>query len=354
MYVLKRIPIYAFIIFSFLIHSASAASLGPISSIEELHSTISVSHDGDVIVISGQIQCSDSTPLSNSAALQITSDSGTESALLGLRLHNANMSFSNIELADSIEISGTSHIHLLNGVNVIGRSGQSGISFQGDGTLIIDKGVSVTGGNESSGIFLSHIGNDFYASLEGRVFGGSGYTGGPGVVISPISDSGAIMISGIVYGGTGDAIGGNALNLYDLSGNAFITVSGNLHGGSGSIGGDGIQLVSAVDRVNVGISGIVKGGAGESYGGDAVMLMNAAGSSSIHLSGSLSGGDALNSNALPGTALQMVGDMTALRARVDNCLLEDGRSSSTIQPDITPLPEIESSADMLYPFEPVE
>ncbi|MBQ7786238.1 MAG: hypothetical protein IJ381_08870 [Clostridia bacterium] len=348
---LKRTSLFAFILLFIFAHSSFAASLGPVSSFEELQSAIAASHDQDIILISGDIHCADSLPLSTAFPVQIASQPGNRSMLRGLRLNDANISFSDIDLSDSLEISGTSYIHLLSGVVVTGSDHRNGISFHGDGMLIVDKGVSVTGGNERAGISLTHAGSEFYASLEGRIFGGSGYEGGPGVVISPLSGSGTIMVSGTIYGGTGDAIGGNALNLYALSSNAFITVSGNLHGGSGSIGGDGIQLVSASDRVNVGISGIVKGGAGKAYGGDAVMLMNAAGGSSIHLSGSFSGGDALNSDAIPGTALQLVGDMTALRTRVENCLLEDGRSILPVQPDITPLPEIESSINTLDSYD---
>ena len=161
------------------------------------------------------------------------------------------------------------------------------------------------------------------------------------------------MISGSIQGGEGSDHGGPALNLYDLNGNAFVTVDGNLRGGSGVIGGDGIQLVAARDNVSVGIGGKVKGGSGEIYGGDALILMNAEGASAFHLSGAFSGGDASGSDAQPGTSLLLVGDSTAARTHITDCILEDGMqltaaplaTATPSVPNITPLPEITASVE---------
>ena len=158
------------------------------------------------------------------------------------------------------------------------------------------------------------------------------------------------MITGSITGGDGDGTGGHALNLYELSGNAYITIDGRLKGGNGSIGGDGIQLVSASDNVSVGISGQTKGGSGENYGGDALILMNVQDSSSFHMSGYFSGGDAASENAMPGTSIQLVGNSAAARARIDNCILEDGKPFKP-----TPAPTPESTPEpIIHPtIEPV-
>lgn len=332
--------------------SALSASRGPVSSYQELQDLLDTAHEGDVILISGSVDCSGGKALSTPVSVRLSSASGESAALSGLRLKDARVTFSNIHLNDSLAISGSSHVHLSHNVSVTGSSGSAGISFSGGGSLIVDSSSSVTGGSESPGVTINHHSGELYASLEGDVTGGSGYSGGPGVVISPLSSAGAVMISGTIRGGEGEAIGGHALNLYGLSGNAFITVDGDLQGGKGSIGGDGVQLVSAVDSVNVGIGGKIRGGSGDAYGGDAIILMDADGASAIHLSGEFSGGNALSSRAQPGTALQMVGNMTTMRTRVDDCLLEDGRYTGAVEPStvqVTPLPSIPPSENEADP-----
>lgn len=69
--------------------------------------------------------------------------------------------------------------------------------------------------------------------------------------------------------------GGTGLNLFDLSGNAFITVAGSVRGGKGSVGGAGMQVVSIGDTVSIGVNGEIRGGSGAEYGGDALILMDA-------------------------------------------------------------------------------
>lgn len=332
--------------------SACAAALGPATTYAELRELLASANQGDVILVSGVISANNRIPLSTQASVRLSSADGESAAIHGLRLRNASITLSNITLSDSLIIDGTSHIQLASGVSVSGADKKSGVDFTGSGTLIIDRGCTITGGSESAGVSIAHSGGDFFTSIEGTIQGGSGKTGGAGVVISPLSSSGAAMISGSVQGGDGSGHGGHALNLYDLNGNAFVTVDGNLQGGDGAIGGDGIQLVAARDSVNVGISGKVKGGRGETYGGDALILMNAEGASSFQLSGAFSGGDASGRNAQPGTSLQLVGDSTAAHMHVLDCILEDGVQFFTSQPsaapsmpDVTPLPEITSSIE---------
>lgn len=347
----------AFVLFSMSAASGLAAELGPASTYDELREYIAAAKNGDVIVVSGELSVDTSIPLSSGSNVKITSSKGESAVIRGLRLHDASLTLSNIHLEDSLIVDGTSHIQLASNVSISGSAGQSGLAFSGSGTLIIDRGCEIIGGSESVGVSISHHDGEFYASIEGTIQGGSGQTGGAGVVITPLSASGAVMISGTIKGGDGSLHGGHALNLYDLSGNAFVTVDGNLQGGKGIIGGDGIQLVAARDSVSVGIGGRVKGGRGETYGGDALILMNAEGASSFHLSGTFSGGDAAGVSAQPGTSLQLVGDSASSRARVEDCILEDGKKLSANQqpaaaPDsqnVTPLPEITSSADNAEP-----
>lgn len=330
--------------------SSLAATWGPAQTYDELREFLSTADYGDTVLVSGALSADNNVPLHTESSIRLSSsDSGTAS-VSSLRLRDASVTFDDIALIDSLVIDGTSHVQLASNVSVSGAAGQSGLAFSGCGTLIIDPGCSITGGSEGAGVSISHSSGEFYASIEGNIQGGSGTTGGAGVVIAPLSSSGAVMISGSIQGGNGSSLGGHALNLYNLSGNAYITVDGDLRGGDGSIGGDGIQLVAARDRVNVGINGKVKGGRGETYGGDALILMNAEGASSFQLSGTFSGGDASGRSAQPGTSLQLVGDSTAARTHVQDCILEDGMrvasdafSAPEGAPSVTPLPEIKAS-----------
>lgn len=358
----------ALLILSYL-SSAFAATLGPAETIDDLRAMIDESSSGDTLLISGEISMDSKAPLTACFPIRITSQDGEIATLHNLHLSDSSITFSDILLEDSFSINGTSTICLSKGTQVSGSDGKNALSFIGNGTLIIEPACRITAGASSDGIYISHTGGEFYGSIEGSVQGGSGQNGGIGVVISPLLDSGALLISGSIEGGSGVALGGHALNLFNLSGNAFITIDGTLTGGSGFIGGDGIHLISASDTVSVGIDGSIKGGNGQSYGGTALIIMNAGGSSSFNLSGSFSGGDAIGKAAQPGTSLQLVGNSAVVRTRIDDCILEDGRYLSStpkpkatatplltpfitpsptpsprITPKLTPLPEITSPA----------
>lgn len=349
----KLLGALALILICQLSFSASAATLGPAASFDELLALAASAQAGDVLLVSGDIPVFDTlTPV---APVRITSSDGT-GALRGLRLQDASVVFSDIALLDTLTIVGASNVELSSGVSVVGAPGASGLSFCGSGALLLSRGSRVTGGENAPGVTISHTGGEFYASLEGTVRGGVGLRGGEGIVVSPLGTSGAMMISGDICGGEGTAAGGHALNLYELSGNAYVTVDASLCGGSGDVGGNGIQLVSASDQVTVGISGSISGGQGKSFGGDALMLMNVTGSAAISLSGRLCGGNASTPGARPGSSLLLVGDTTASRTYVNRCILEDGRIvPAPPSPEIpltpaptaavTPLPEITSSID---------
>ncbi|MBP3657405.1 MAG: hypothetical protein J6K32_12020 [Clostridia bacterium] len=324
--------------------AAFAAVAGTASSYEELVSLAAGAQSGDVIYIAGDITAG-AEPLTIEDSVTIRSVPGSAASISGLQLADASVSFAAVSLTDSLTVTGDSHIELRGGVVVTGADGSSGVTFDGSGSLLINKGCVITGGKNGAGVSISHQSGDFYGSIEGAVTGGSGNTGGPGVVVSPLGKSGTMMVDGDIRGGDGTIIGGHALNLFGLSSNAYITIDGTVKGGSGEIGGDGIQLVSASDRVNVGVTGHVSGGQGAAYGGDAVILMNADGGSSISLSGKLSGGDVTDPSAQPGTSLLIVGDSTASRTRVGNCLFEDGSviaatPEPTATPSITPVPAV--------------
>ena len=326
--------------------SAFAATLGPAASYDELRELLADARNGDTIVITGHISALGSPAISTPASVQIKSDNGA--VISGLQLKDASVAFSNITIADTLTVTGTSHVQLGRNVSVTGSAGQTGLSFSGNGTLIIEPGCRIEGGDGSSGVSIHHHGGEFYGSIEGSVHGGSGSQGGAGLVISPLQDNGAVMITGSISGGAGDEIGGHALNLYELSGNAYITIDGRLQGGSGVIGGNGIQIVSASNNVSIGIGGQAKGGAGASHGGDALILMNAQDASAFHISGHFSGGDAIAENAQPGTSLQLVGNATASHAYIENCILEDGRhfiSTPAPTAEPTPMPTTEPTTE---------
>ena len=337
--------------------TASAATLGPVSDYTELLALSMQAEAGDIILVSGELSASGLDPLSTQAMLRITS-SGDRAAIRELALHDAQIIFSDIDLLDTLTITGTSHVELGSGVTVEGAEGSSGISFTGNGELIIDADCNIVGGSGGDGISIRHTGGEFYGGIDGHIRGGSGQTGGTGLNISTLKDSGTMMIAGRIYGGNGAVMGGNALNLYDLSGNAYVTIAGTLRGGEGTAGGDGAQIVSAQDNVSIGIDGQIAGGLGENYGGDALMLMSIDGASSINLSGALIGGDALRVDAQPGVSLLIVGETTTAHTRVGDCMLQDGQRLTTPapatppeaqeapqEPDVTPLPEITSSVE---------
>lgn len=324
------------------ISSAWAQTLGPVSSYEELCGLLLSAQDGDIILLSGDIDADSSKPLSGSSSVRLQAQGSA--TVSGLHLQDASVSFVGVTLKDGLTIDGTSHILLGNNVTITGSDGNAALSFSGNGALIIEQGCDIEGGTGAPGLSIRHNGGEFYSSIEGSITGGNGKHGGAGMIVSPLKEGGAMMITGSIQGGSGTVLGGHALNLYELSGNAYITVDGTLQGGDGTVGGDGIQLVAASGNVNVGIGGQVKGGSGESHGGNAMILLNAEGSSSVSLSGHFSGGDALGSDAQPGTSLHLIGDSTSLRTRMDNCILEDGKklrpsAKPTAEPTPEPVPE---------------
>ena len=328
--------------------SAFARTLGPVSSYDELRMAVASAQSGDTVLLSGEISAGNDEPLSSAAFIHLKSETGA--IVRGLHLQDAAFTLTGITLEDGLTVDGTSQISLGSGVTVSGADSNAALTFSGKGALIVERGCEIKGGAGAAGISIRHDGGEFYSSIEGRVTGGDGSSGGAGMIVSPLKEGGAVMITGTIQGGSGASVGGHALNLYDLSGNAYITVGGTLQGGDGAIGGDGIQLVSASDNVSVGISGQVKGGQGEFYGGNALILMNAEGASSVNLSGHFSGGDVIGDDAQPGTSLNLVGDSTSLRARIDDCILEDGRR---LHPAASPLPVADAEALPPLAGEPV-
>ena len=324
-----------------------ADSLGPARSYDELLSLAALASDGDVILISGDIAAVQDAPLTSASAIRIRSSAEGPASIDALRLKDAAVTFDDIDLNDSLIIEGLCAVEISRGVTVRGADGCEGIRFTGGGTLLLGSGSLVVGGSGSAGVTISHENGDFYGHFDGAVRGGS--NGGVGVEIAPLQQSGALMVSGSITGGDGANVGGHALNLYGLSGNAYVTLGGTLSGGSGLVGGNGVQIVSATGSAIVGIDADIRGGQGATYGGNALVLMNVEGGSSVSLTGSLRGGDVTQAGATAGTSLLVVGDSTSSHVFVSGCHLEDGHhlnaQAVTPEPAVTPLPEITSSVE---------
>ncbi len=339
--------IRAFVLFLLILSlcppSAHAGTLGPALSYGELLALVQQARDGDVLLVSGDLTATDEA-LVTPVLLEISGDG--KATLRHLHVSDSSLVFSDLSLLDSFAVDGVSNIEL-RAVRVEGASGQSGLSFTGGGTLIVDENSTIVGGAGATGASISQRGADLYVSIEGDVRGGAG--GGSGMEVSPMTEYGTMMLAGSIRGGDGTTMGGTGLNLFDLSGNAFVTVAGSVRGGKGSVGGAGMQVVSIGDTVSVGVNGEIRGGAGAEYGGDALILMDAAGASSVNLSGSLIGGDASAQTGEPGQSLLVVGDSVA-HARVVNCLLQDGEKTFAYNVPVTPLPEITSSVETVEPL----
>lgn len=316
---------------------ALSETRGPVDSYGELLSLVRTASAGDVLLIEGELSAKGYPPLNPSVPLTIRA-SGSPAVIRSLRLHNAEIAFSGVELLDSLSITGSSYVELGQNVTVQGEAGKSGVSFTGTGELLIDRSCSIVGGSKSTGLSISQQDGSLYVGMEGRVTGGS--SGGAGMSISPLKEMGTMMISGSVTGGDSASIGGHALNLYNLSGNAFITINGTLQGGPGAVGGDGIQLVDIRDTVSIGVDGSISGGQGQDFGGDALMLLNVTGSSAVNLSGTLTGGNVTSGEGQPGTSLLVVGERSSVHMRPETQLLSGVNLADVSEPDITPLPDI--------------
>lgn len=322
---------------------ASAGTLGPALNYKELLDMVRRAKDGDILLVSGEMTATEEA-IASPALLQISGDG--KAVLHRLHISDSSVILSDVELQDSLTISGISNVEL-RAVRVQGAPGQSGLSLVGGGTLLIDGDCEITGGEGATGVSVSQRGGDLYVSVEGSIRGGEG--GGSGMEVSPLSEYGTMMLAGTIRGGNDAMMGGTGLNLFGLSGNAFITVAGSVRGGRGAAGGAGMQVVSIGDTVSIGVNGEIRGGSGDEYGGNALIVMDAAGAAAVNLSGMLIGGDASAQTGEPGQSLLVIGDSVA-HTRVANCLLQDGENTFTYNKAITPLPEITSSVDAVEPL----
>lgn len=322
---------------------ASAGTLGPALNYEELLDMVRRAKDGDILLVSGEMTATEEA-ISSPALLQISGDG--KAVLHRLHISDSSVILSDVDLRDSLTISGISNVEL-RAVRVQGAPGQSGLSLVGGGTLLIDGDCEITGGEGATGVSISQRGGDLYVSVEGSIRGGEG--GGSGMEVSPLSEYGTMMLAGTIRGGNDAMMGGTGLNLFGLSGNAFITVAGSVRGGRGAAGGAGMQVVSIGDTVSIGVNGEIRGGSGDEYGGNALIVMDAAGAAAVNLSGMLIGGDASAQTGEPGQSLLVIGDSVA-HTRVANCLLQDGENTFIYNKAITPLPEITSSVDAVEPL----
>ena len=236
---------------------ASAGTLGPALNYEELLDMVRRAKDGDILLVSGEMTATEEA-ISSPALLQISGDG--KAILHRLHISDSSVILSDVELRDSLTISGISNVELRT-VRVEGAPGQSGLSLVGGGTLLIDGDCEITGGEGATGVSVSQRGGDLYVSDEGSIRGGEG--GGSGMEVSPLSEYGTMMLAGTIRGGNDAMMGGTGLNLFGLSGNAFITVAGSVRGGRGAAGGAGMQVVSIGDTVSIGVNGEIRGGSGD-------------------------------------------------------------------------------------------
>ena len=326
-----------------------AKELGPAYTYSELLQLIEEAGSGDTVLVSGMIQADETVPLITTEDVAICSAPNQKAVISGMHILDSNLSFSDVELIDSLDIHGSSKVMLAENVKVSGGK-DAAIRFKGDGELIITPSCSITATDGANGIRIEHEGGSFYAALEGTVVGGSADIGGAGVIVSPLNKEGVLLIGGDISGGKGTDIGGNAVNLYDIGGNAYISVIGSIQGGIGPVGGNGLQIISPRDTSNIGIIGQVKGGEGDAFGGNAVVVLNAEDRSSIALSGALIGGNSSSESSDPGQSLLLVGNGALNHMYSNGCLLEDGQVIANVNPIPTTdpsagLPENGSTAD---------
>ena len=215
-------------------------NLGPVRSYMDLVQATDLAEEGDTVLVYGKVQADETSPLTSSSHIHITSAPEQEASVAGLHLVDAKLTFSNIDLVDSLIIEGTSNVMLSSNVNVYGGE-RAAIDFSGNGELIVDQSCSITASDGHEGISIAHDGGNLYAALEGTVTGGDGIVGGAGLTVCPLQNDGLLLVGGNIIGGNGEDIGGNAVNLYDISGNAYISITGVMQGGDGVIGGDGMQ-----------------------------------------------------------------------------------------------------------------
>ena len=320
---------------------AGCKTYGPAQSLRELTETMQALRKDDVLLVRGTITTRDDA---SGEPVVIRSPGRNNVRIRGLHLEDARITFENVILEDSLTASGDCEIILRSGTEVIGGRKKPGIVFSGSGRLLMEPGSRASGGEEAPGLSIRHASGEFYAGLEGTILGGGGVNGGAGVHVSSLGEKGILLLDGDVQGGTGEALGGNALDLYRLSANAFVSVTGRYTGGRGKIGGDGIQVVSMGERSCVVLSGHITGGAGDIYGGNALLFMSAGGSSSVGItSGFLTGGNVHTENGRPGKSVLVTDSITAGHMIISDCFLQDG--SVTEQTRKTVLPMITSSID---------
>lgn len=320
--------------------SGSCTALANIDSYSALLNAVSQASDDDILIISGVIAADESDPpLSSNASLIIRGVENSPAELVGVRIDSMNVGFSNIVFSSGLEILGNSNVQLMSGTLAQGRAGRSGIAMTGSGTLQIDRGSAIAGGDNEGGqggdgILLTAVDGEIALIVDGSVVGGLGRTGGSALTVSGLGSRSSVSVGGVISGGKGTRIGGNALNLYDSADATSVQLSGTITGGTGGrTGGSAVQIVNATDHVSVELSGSARGGDGAYYGGDTLVAMNVSGS--LVLSGQLRGGDVSSNGERPGAAVRLLDMTTTENTNLNLARLEDGQVLST---PATPIP----------------
>ena len=140
---------------------ASAGTLGPALNYEELLDMVRRAKDGDILLVSGEMTATEEA-ISSPALLQISGDG--RAVLHRLHISDSSVVLSDVELRDSLTISGISNVELRT-VRVEGAPGQSGLSLVGGGTLLIDGDCEITGGKGATGVSVSQRGGALRAKL---------------------------------------------------------------------------------------------------------------------------------------------------------------------------------------------
>ena len=128
-----------------------AATLGPASSYEELAALAEIAQTGDTILLSGSIDCADQAALFLPGGITLTSLAEERATVSALSLHDASVSLRNLDLVDTLTITGHSSISVERGASVTGARNQAAIDYSGSGLLLVERGASVRGGSSATG-----------------------------------------------------------------------------------------------------------------------------------------------------------------------------------------------------------
>ena len=331
----------------------AAALAEAITTYDGLLAAADAAQDGDVLELSGVIVAG-AAPLSAPRRIVLRPAQGGSAEIKGLQLDDADVAFDGLTLSGGLRVSGESYVDLTGDTFVRGASGQTAVSFEGNGSLTVERGASVQGGAGASAVCVRAEGGDVHVAVYGALQGGGGDgDGGSGLQLENLAGDSTVVVSGEVSGGSGLGIGGNAINLYSFGGEASAVLAGVARGGSGRVGGSGVQIVGLSGSASVALSGSVSGAGGEDFGGDSLVVMSAQAGASVSVAGQLTAGNVPDTGERPGAALRIVDEESGQRVSIQGAQLRDGEiiplgaatatPAPTATPQPTPVPGITAS-----------